>query len=97
MKIIFQKLFAAALLVALFAPPLASAQISEPATVFYGQVVNRTSGQSDLLTQGTLLWAIQRADGKTLTLSAALTPLGDGRYSYRLSVPHQTLTYGLSQ
>ncbi|MFM2294402.1 MAG: hypothetical protein RLZZ350_815, partial [Verrucomicrobiota bacterium] len=96
MKNIFKKLFAAALLAAWFAPQFATAQIPEPATVFYGQVVNRTSGQADLITQGNLVWAIQRADGKTITLTATLTPLGDGRYSYRLSVPHEALTYGLT-
>ena len=81
---------------AFVAPPPAPAQISEPATVFYGQVINRTSGQTDLITQGSLVWTIRRPDGKTLTLTAALSPLNNGRYSYRLAVPHEALTFGLT-
>ncbi len=92
MKNFYKILFAAALL----APSLAPAQIAEPATVFYGQVVNRTSGQPNQLTQGTLQWAIRRADGKTLTLTAKLESLGNGRFSYRIAVPHEALTYGLT-
>ena len=76
--------------------PAAAAQISEPATVFYGQIVNRTSAQTDLITQGSLVWKILRPDGKTLTLTAALSPLNNGQFSYRLAVPHEALAYGLT-
>lgn len=96
MKHLLKKLFAATLLAALLAPALAAAQISEPDTVFYGQIVNRTSGQPDLLTQGQLTWTIIRPDGQQLTLTTTLLPLGNGRFSYRLLVPHQALTYGLT-
>ena len=95
MKKFMQKLFRAALVGAILAPLFATAQISEPPTVFYGQVINRTSGQLDLLTAGNLVWRIARPDGRQLTLTATLNPLNNGRYSYRLSVPHQALTYGL--
>lgn len=96
MKQLFKKLFAAALLITGLTPLMVSAQISEPDTVFYGQIVNRTSGQPDLLTQGKLLWTIVRPDGQQLKLQTTLVPLNGGRYSYRLLVPHQALTYGLT-
>ena len=95
MKHQLKKLFAAAI-ATLLAPTLASAQISEPDTIFYGQVINRTSGQLDLVTAGKLVWTIARPDGRQLTLRAALSPLNNGQYSYRLTVPHQALAYGLT-
>jgi len=72
------------------------AEISEPETVFYGKIVNRTSGQEYLLTHGTLSWVISRPDGSRLTLNGSLEPLNNGAYSYRLKVPHEALAYGLS-
>ena len=96
MKSFLKKLFATALLAGGLAPLAVRAQISEPATVFYGQVINRTSAQTDLITQGNLVWTILRPDGKALTLTAALAPLNNGRYSYRLAVPHELLTFGLT-
>jgi len=84
-----------ALCAAMLSPVPAPAQISEPDTVFYGQVINRTSGQLDLITGGNLVWTIARPDGRQLTLKGALGPLNNGQYSYRISVPHQALTYGL--
>jgi len=83
-----------ALCAAMLSPVPAPAQISEPDTVFYGQVINRTSGQLDLITGGNLVWTIARPDGRQLTLKGALGPLNNGQYSYRISVPHQALTYG---
>lgn len=70
--------------------------ISEPDTIFYGQVINRTSGQEDLLTQGTLVWVINRPDGTPITLTASLQPLAGGRFSYKLPVPQEALGYGLT-
>lgn len=96
MKHQLKNLFAVALLAAGFAPQPVGAQISEPATVFYGQVINRTSGQLDLITQGNLVWTIIRPDGQQITLNTTLQPLNNGQYSYRLLVPHQALTYGLT-
>jgi len=95
MKIIFKKLYLAALCGAALLPALASAQIGEPDTIFYGQVVNRTSGQIDLITSGNMVWTIARPDGKQITLSAPLRPLNKGLYSYRLAVPHEALAFGL--
>jgi hypothetical protein len=96
MKKILTKISLAVLGVTLLAPGVATAQITEPDTIFYGQVINRTSGQLDLITSGTLTWNIIRPDGQQITLSATLKPLNHGLYSYRLAVPHQALTYGLT-
>ena len=79
-----------------FQPPSAHAQISEPDTIFYGQVINRSSGQIDFLTAGKLVWTIVRPDGKQIVLNADLAPLNNGVYSYSLLVPHEALTYGLT-
>ena len=95
MKSTIQKLFFSALCTTMLSPVLAPAQISEPETIFYGQVINRTSGQLDLITVGNLVWHIARPDGRQITLAATLRPLNNGQFSYRLSVPHQALTYGL--
>src|SRR6266853_3786801 len=69
--------------------------ISEPGTVFYGKIINRTSGQEYLLTNGHLVWIIGRADGSQVTLAADLAALRGGDFSYRLDVPHQALSSGL--
>jgi Cadherin-like len=74
----------------------AHAGISEPDAIFYGQVINRTSGQVNLLTQGTLAWVINPPDGTPITLTASLQPLAGGRYSYKLPVPQEALGYGLT-
>lgn len=95
MKSIIQKLFLGALCATMLSPVFAPAQISEPETIFYGQVINRTSGQLDLITVGNLVWRIARPDGRQITLAATLRPLNNGQFSDRLSVPHQALTYGL--
>src|SRR6266446_243257 len=71
------------------------AGISEPDTVFYGKIVNRTSGQEYLLTNGHLVWIIGRADGSQVTLTANLAAVRGGDFSYRLNVPHQALSSGL--
>jgi hypothetical protein len=92
MKKILQTLFSAAVLM----PLVAGAQFTEPDTIFYGQIVNRTSGQIDQLTSGQLAWVIARPDGQQITLQTTLKPLGKGLYSYRISVPHETLAYGLT-
>ena len=67
-----------------------TAQIGEPDTIFYGQVVNRTSGQIDLITSGNMVWVLTRPDGQQITLTATLRALNKGLYSYRLSVPQSS-------
>src|SRR5213593_2585432 len=73
-----------------------AASVSEPETVFYGRVINRVSGQTYVLSEGTLTWRIRRSNGTLVTLGTELEPLKDGAYSYRLKVPHQALGLGLS-
>jgi hypothetical protein len=96
MKSRIKKFISAAAVALFFAPLAATAQISEPDTVFYGQIINRTSGQTLLLTSGNIVWTIVRPDGRPLTLTGNLAPLKNGQYSYRIAVPHQALVYGLT-
>lgn len=76
--------------------PSVLADIPEPDTIFYGRIVNRSSGQEDLLAQGNLSWIVRRPDGQQITLSAKVKPLNNGLYSYSLLVPHQALAFGLT-
>ena len=71
-------------------------EIPEPETIIYGKVINSTSGQPYLVTQGNLIWTVQSDDGgsTTITLSTPLEPLDNGDYSYRLKVSHQALSFG---
>jgi len=84
-----------AMLLCLLFPFTSFAGISEPDTVFYGKIVNRTSGQEYLLTNGHLAWIIGSADGSQVTLTANLAAVRGGDFSYRLNVPHQALSSGL--
>ncbi len=74
---------------------VASAQISEPATVFYGKVTGTGGVQPFQVTEGELEWTIGKADGSELTLRTELYPLNNGNYSYQLKVPHSVSAYGL--
>ncbi|NLC83446.1 MAG: hypothetical protein GX748_19900 [Lentisphaerae bacterium] len=74
---------------------LRAAQISEPATVFYGQVMATADVQPHLITEGRLTWVIRRADGVDVTLTASLFAYNNGLYSYRLDVPHAAMGLGL--
>lgn len=75
---------------------LVRAEIPEPDTVFYGQIINRSSGQAVLVTAGTVAWVVTRPDGQQITCAAAIAPLRNGAFSYRLNVPHQALALGLA-
>src|SRR5437899_9003083 len=55
------------------------AGVTEPGTVFYGKVVNRTSGQEYVMSEGALTWVIVKPDGRQITLSGSLQPLNDGQ------------------
>lgn len=82
-------------LVALLIPAAARAvlSVSEPGTVFYGQVINRSAGHEQTLTSGTLAWTI--TDGTTTTaLSASIETLGN-QSVYRLEIPHSLAVSGL--
>lgn len=72
------------------------AQITEPETVFYGKIINRTSGEEYLMSKGNLSWTVIRPDGQQITLTTTLQPLNAGEFSYQLLVPHEALTYGVS-
>ncbi len=85
----------ALLLGALLLAWCARADISEPQTIFYGRIINRTSGQEDLITQGNLVWNITGPDGAFISVTNTLQPLNGGMYSYKLLVPHEALGYGL--
>lgn len=68
-----------------------SAEIPEPPTVFYGQIVNRTSGQAYVLTNGTLTWKIvPLSGGVPFVLNGQVKPVPGG-LSYRLSLRHHAL------
>ena len=73
-----------------------AATIPEPDTVLFGKVVNRFGTQEVVLTEGRLEWEIDAGDAGTLTLEAALFPLGGGTLSYRLKVPHRAWASGLA-
>lgn len=78
------------------APRSWSAPITEPETVFYGQVVGTGSSRPFVLTEGTLRWTVRRSDGSPLELRARLWPHQNGAISYRLNVPHAALASGLT-
>ena len=69
---------------------LAHAQIHEPDLVFYGKIINPSSGQPHQLTSGDLAWTIG-----DLHLSTELRSIADGQYSYSLTVPAQALSLGV--
>jgi hypothetical protein len=78
------------------ASPVAHAFISEPETIIYGRIVNRTGGQSEqLVTSGNLVWKIQRADGSEISLTGEVGEL-QGSSSYFVRVPHNALVVGES-
>lgn len=80
---------------ALATAPVRGQSVSEPPTVFYGKVLGTASAQPFLVTEGELVWTIQRHDGTAVTLRTHLFALGDGLYSYRLEVPHSAIALGL--
>lgn len=76
---------------------IAMAEIPEPPTLLYGQVINRTSGQPYVLTNGTLVWKLVSGSGSNaVVLTAALGTVGDGTLSYLLKIPHHALAPGLT-
>lgn len=87
----------AALVLAMVAGSLATAgTFTEPSTVVYGRVLGVGSERPFLLTEGALEWTIRRADGKAIVLQGGLYPANKGTYSYRLNVPHEALSLGLT-
>jgi len=79
-------------------PCVPAARISEPGTTFYGRVVTRSGDREFPVTDGELKWTLASPNqlGREYTLTTRLESLGDGRFSYRLTVPHQALAYDLT-
>jgi len=72
------------------------AQVPEPETVFYGRVVNRTSGQEFQVTTGALKFTVTGAGVAPLEVTTQLQALGGGRFSYLLRIPHQAKSLDLT-
>src|SRR5262245_1739484 len=78
--------------------PHQAARISEPGTTFYGRVVTRAGDREFPITAGELKWIVASPNeaGREYTLTTSLEPLGGGRFSCRLTVPHQALAFDLT-
>ena len=68
--------------------------IPEPATAFYGKVIELHSGYQ--VTEGDLTWVVHRADGVNQILHSKLQKFNGGEFSYWLDVPHQAMALGLT-
>ena len=88
----------ALVLVSCSANSVLAVYIPEPATVIYGRAFQVLGNHEFLLTQGDIVWKIRNLSqgGREYTLRAKLQPLGNGHFSYRLTVPHQVLAYDLA-
>ena len=84
-----------AVLVAFFVSQL-HAQVPEPETVFYGRVVNRTSGQELQVNSGTLSFTITGVGVVPLVVTTELQPYSGGKFSYVIRVPHQAKSSDLA-
>jgi hypothetical protein len=89
-------LLAAAALLGAFDLP--AARISEPDTVLYGRVIERVGNREFPITSGVLVWNLRTTGpgARDLRLSTRLERLADGRFSYRLRIPHAVLAYDLT-
>ncbi len=91
------KTLLAKMVLGLLALVVNAADISEPATTFYGKVLGTADLQPQLITEGRLTWVIRRADGVDVTLQSSLFEYNAGTYSYRMDVPHSALALGLTE
>jgi hypothetical protein len=75
-----------------------AARISEPRTMLYGRIAEQVGSHEFLFTSGRLVWNLRTTGpgGRDYQLAAQLERLADGRFSYRLSIPHQVLAYDLT-
>lgn len=71
------------------------ANVPEPSTLFYGKVLHRAHGQEHQLTSGSLTWVLSDQDGVEYRFDAELEDI-KGVFSYRIAIPHQALSSGLS-
>jgi hypothetical protein len=74
--------------------PLSAATVPEPSTVIYGKVLHRAFGNEHRLTEGTLVWTLGDASGRTHTFTTELEDI-KGVLSYRINIPHQAFASGL--
>lgn len=72
-----------------------SASVPEPSTLFYGKVLHRAHGQEHQLTAGSLTWVLSDQEGTEYRFDAELEDI-KGVFSYRIAIPHQALSSGLS-
>ena len=72
----------------------AQAFISEPESLVYGRIINRSGPIDQLVTEGTLTWKLTGPDGTELFLNALGAPMNDGTISYSMAIPHQALSLG---
>lgn len=68
--------------------------ISEPETIVYGRIINRSGAVDQLVTEGDLSWKLKKPDGTELLLTTSVAPLNGGNFSYAISIPHQALSLG---
>ncbi|HAB18465.1 MAG TPA: hypothetical protein DCE44_18745 [Verrucomicrobiales bacterium] len=75
-----------------------SARISEPPTVIYGRITERVGAFEFPITQGQLVWNLRTTGpgARDYQLTAQVERLGGGRFSYRLTLPHEVLAYDLN-
>lgn len=75
-----------------------AARISEPGTTFYGRVIDRVGEHEFPVTSGDLKWtlAIPTQNNREITVGTTLQPIGEGRFYYKLTVPHQALAHELT-
>lgn len=77
---------------------LAAGRISEPDTILYGRIVQRVGTKEFQIASGQLVWTLKTSGpaGREYQVRATVQPTGDGRFSYRLRIPHQVKAYDLS-
>lgn len=85
-------------LVSTTTPLQGAARISEPDTIFYGQIVERVKDRQFPLSSGELVWTLRvtGATAKEYRLTTQLGRLSDGSYSYKIRIPHEVLAYDLA-
>ena len=76
-------------------PLVASAQLKEPDTVFYGRVLHHGGGEPYPITQGALEWKIAPTEGNPIVSKAALSAYDGGKYSYSIRIPRHLAVTGL--
>lgn len=77
-----------------------AARIAEPGTTLFGTITEQVGSQSYPVTAGTLVWRIRTVGpgGREHRLTTPVNPFGPetGRMTYRLTLPHELLSYDLT-